>query len=193
MLRKSFYILAIFYSTQFLTACICGDEEQKILYEMYTEIFVRNRKLTGNFSTTEIVSPISKDSLELQISLGSQRAFLDSQKGSFISSAYACDGPPSPIIVFEDPVEFVKVFSVDLNDGSKENLTRYFRADFSDYRNGGSSPSLSYRDSIVFPFRVELFISSPEKFPSKTKFLIEATLESGKIFTEETDIVEFTD
>jgi hypothetical protein len=176
-----------------LTACFCGDQEQKLYYEVYTEVFARNMQILGDRNRAKISSPISKDSLELQISLGSQRAFLDLQKDSLIPSTYACDGPPAPIIVFEDPVEFVKVFAVDLNDGSKENLTRFFRPLFSDYRNGGSSPSLAYGDSIVFPFNANLYISEPDEFPSKTKFLIEATLESGKIFTEETKVVEFTD
>lgn len=193
MIKKVFVIITIVSFSQLLHSCLFfGSCPSPSTFEVtYNSVEIRAENTAG-YNTTPIKDSINKSDLGITILVNFetvQIAKLSNFIGSGIQSAYAlsCEGD---YYEYPDDIKNISTYINNPKTGTKTNANAWFgqyNYDTNEYQD--INEIMLLRNEGWDGFQFELFVF--DSVPNTTLISVEVELESGIVFEDETQIINF--
>jgi len=192
MIKKAGVIILSIFVVQVITSCLpqCGDAGT---YEhIYNGVTITPYDLSG-FNTKPIIDSVYKNAFGLSVSVNFEFIQISMAKpklfGAF-SSAIAMSDCPEPVYKYSDPIKTVELFVTDITSGETTNVSNYFGI-----QSYIGDELITLEQFFIeraewhdgFQFELVNF----DSIPNSAIFTAKAYLESGIVFTEETEQINF--
>lgn len=190
MNSKSITALVLIFLIQFLASCDwcnCNPQTYEVEYDSI-KITPWN---TAGFGAIEVTDSVYRNAFGITMAMNFEPKKVSQIRHNFgFSGAYACDCDGDQYN-FVDPIDYAEIFMTDVVNDEQVNVTELFGA----YGNSGELISLtelfSIRQEWYDGFQFELI--EFDSVPTSVVFSVTVYLESGKMFSEETQQINFHD
>ncbi len=191
MIKKAFFILAIIFVVKLLVSCCRCDDYGT--YEVdYNAVDVTAYNTAG-FTTQEVTDSVYKYAFGLGIYMVQER-ILSNTNPSFnllgFSSIMACSCPED-IYEYPDPLDYILILATDTETEIITDVTSTFRILSGNYEYISLEQFFNERADWHDGFEFQLV--DVDTIPSSAIFTVQAYLESGTMFSELTQQINFKD
>lgn len=189
MNSKSIIALISIFTIQFLSSCVpckCGDA---VTYEVEYDGITVVPWDTAGFGLAEVTDSVYRNAFGLTLSVNFEPRKVSQIQSNFgFSGAYACDCVGDQFN-FIDPIANVEIFMTDVSNDEQQDVTNLFGV----YGYSGELISLAElfanREQWHDGFQFELV--EFDEIPTSVVFTVNVHLESGKVFSELTQQINF--
>lgn len=193
MIKKAIIIGALMFIIQLIVSCRCNCPEPEYYDVSYTGIvFSPFNTLLQEISSEE--DSLTKESFGLNVLFDIEEKLISwsAKKQAFkFNSLMACSCLDKDLS-YPDPISHVEIFVVDRLTNQKKKATSYFRTKkyySDDWIN--ITDFFEEREEWEVEFTFTLF--DHDSIPNSAVFIAEAFLESGTMFTSQTNNIDFFD
>lgn len=191
MIKKGILVLVVLFSIQVLISCIfcnCNDPETYSI--TYTSVNVTPINTSG-FTDKEVTDSVYKNAFGLSVYMNSDFTIMHTAIPNFtlgFSTVMACSCEDNTYI-YADPLDYISILMIDSETEQITNVSQNFRVQ-SYYSELITLEQLfAERENWYDGFQFELI--DFETIPNSVIFRVEAYLESGTLFTSETQQINF--
>ena len=193
MNSKSFIALVAIFFIQFLASCVSCDCNPQSFQVEYDGITLTTWNTAG-FSAEEVSDTVYRNVFGLTLSVNFEPKKVSQILNNFgFSRAYACDCIGDEYI-YVDPIDYAEIFMTDVATNELHDVTDFFGA----YGYSRELISLAELFSIQREWRewrdgFEFELVEFDSIPSSVVFSVNVYLESGLMFFEQTQQINFYD